>query len=205
MLYPIHRITSPKRLLAATRPTQHLLILRPAHSLPLLRLLLFVLLDGLIRILDRQAPNVQVVADGPDDVDHEATVDADRQTETHEHVRNLIHIASERARPAEADPFLEPGSKGVGDAVDERVDEDVAAREAGLGEVRDDDAADRVRVDETGVEDERYEMLVEDDGLEVEVRGDQGPCGGEGEETEHSDTGAFVAATAGFHDVHSAV
>lgn len=90
-----------------------------------------------------------------------------RQTQTHEHKCHLIDVASQGAWPAEAHPLLEPRAERVRDAVDKRVNEDVTAREAGLGEVRDDDATDGVGVDEPSVEDEGDEMLVEDHGLEV--------------------------------------
>ena len=40
----------------------------------------------------------------------------------------------------------------------------------------DDDLADRVGVDEADVEDERNEVVVQNDGLEVEVGGDEDPC-----------------------------
>ena len=40
----------------------------------------------------------------------------------------------------------------------------------------DDDLADGVGVDEADVEDEGDEVVVQDDGLEVEVGGDKDPC-----------------------------
>lgn len=127
-----------------------------------------------------------------------------RESEAHKHEGDLIHIVSQGARPAKAEFLLQERAKGVGDAVDEGVDEDVAAREAGFGQVGDDDAADGVSVYEAGVEDEGDEVVVEDFGLEVEVGGDEDPGGGEGEEAEEGDAGTLATGAAGFHHVEGA-
>lgn len=90
-----------------------------------------------------------------------------RQPKAHEHKRDLIHVIPEGAGPAKADALLKPRTQRVGDAVDERVHEHVAAGEARLCEVRDDHAADGEGVYEAGVEDEGDEVVVQDLGLQV--------------------------------------
>lgn len=129
---------------------------------------------------------------------------ADGKAQAQKHKRDLIDAISKCARPSVADAFLEEGAERVRDAVDERVDENVAAWEAGFGQVRDDHAADGEGVDESGVEDEGHEMLVQNLRLQVEVGGDHNPGGGEGEETEKRDAGALAAGATGFHNVERA-
>lgn len=145
--------------LSSSHLSPHILCTSLCPSLPLLHLL-HILLDLLIRIFDSQTPNIQIIANRPNNVNNKAAVDSDRQSQTHEHERNLIYIIAQRARPPEPDTFLQPWAERVSDAVDERVDEDVAAGEARFGEVRDDDSADGVGVYQAGVEDEGDEVVV---------------------------------------------
>lgn len=156
-------------------------------------------------MLDRQTPNIQIIADRPDDVNNEATMHTNRQAQAHEHKGDLVDVVAQSARPAKADVALQEGSEGVGHAVDERVDEDVAAREAGLGKVGDNHAADGVGVDETRVEDEWDQMLAEDHGLEEEVHGDEGPWSEKRKETVQGVAAPLASGTAGLHDVERAV
>lgn len=57
--------------------------------------LLAILLSLDIRVLNGQAPNVKVVANGDDDVDDEAAVDADGHTEKAEHEGDLVDAIAE--------------------------------------------------------------------------------------------------------------
>lgn len=43
-----------------------------------------------------------------------------------------------------------------------------------LGKMCHDDSADQVSIEHASIKDERYEMVVQDDGLEIEVRGNIG-------------------------------
>jgi hypothetical protein len=67
--------------------------------------------------------------------------------------------------------------------------------------MRDNNTADGVCVDEAGVEDKRYEMLMQDDRLKVEIGGNEDPGCGEGEEAEKSDTSSLAPGAAGFRNV----
>jgi len=129
----------------------------------------------------------------------------DREPQTHEHKRHLVHVVAERAGPSNARVGLQPGARRIGDPVDERVDEYIAAWETRFGQMRDNDAAHTVGVDEAGVEDKGDEVVVQDDGLEIEVCGNEKPGGGEGEKSEEGDAGALATGAAGFHDVMGAV
>lgn len=99
----------------------------------------------------------------------------------------------------------QPRSHGVGDAEDEGKDQNVCEGEAGFGEVRDDDLADGVGVYEAGEEDKRDEVVEENDGLEIQVYGNERPGCEEGEEAEESDASALAAGAAGVEDVEGAV
>jgi hypothetical protein len=55
-------------------------------------LLLSLLLFRIMGVLDRQAPDVQVVADSPDDVHDEATMHTNRKAKAHEDESNLVNI-----------------------------------------------------------------------------------------------------------------
>lgn len=152
-------------------------------------------------ILYRQAPDVKVIADSPDDIDNKASVNSHSQTQTHEDEGHLVNVVTQGAGPTNSDMRLQPWTQRVKDTVDERVDQHIATRKAGLDEMGGDDTADRVRVDKTGVEDKGYEMLMQYQRLEEEVRRDESPCCSEGEQAEECDAGFLATGTAGFHYV----
>jgi len=54
-----------------------------------------------IGVLDGQAPDIEVVADGVDDVDDEAAVDADGEAERAEDEGDLVDVIAEGGRPAD--------------------------------------------------------------------------------------------------------
>jgi hypothetical protein len=154
--------------------------LAPSRSLPLL---LFVFLFWLVRVLDRETPNVQIITDSPDDIHDETSMYTYCQSQAHEDKSDLVDIGAQGTWPSYANMLLKPWTKGVHDAVNERVDENITPREAGFCEMRDDHATNRVRIDEASVEDERHQVVIEDNRLQVEVRRDQNPSCAKGEET----------------------
>jgi hypothetical protein len=181
----------------------------------------------LLAIFDRQTPNVQVITDADNHIDHEARIDADRETQAREHEGDLVDAVAEGAGPAESEFGSEEGAEGVEDAVDQRQDEDVLVGEGGLGEmllrdeevsfararlflVRDgtyggDHLADTVRVDEADEEGEWHEVVVQNSGVESEVGDNDGPAGEEGNKAEKGGVGILAALSAGGHDVLCAV
>jgi len=163
--------------------------------------LLSLLFFGIVRILNSQAPNIQIITDGPDDVNNEASVHTNRKTKAHEDERNLIDIVAQSTRPANADVSLQEWTERVCDAVNKRIDEDVAARETGLGEMRDDHAAYGIGVDETCVENEWHEMMAEDHWLEVQVDWNENPRGGEGQQTTESLASILTALASSLDDI----
>lgn len=103
-------------------------------------------------VLDGQAPNVEVIADGDNDIDDEASVNTDSGSEHHEHESDLVDIATEGAGPAESEVLLEIGTDSIDDAKSERNAEDVGVRESQVDEMGGDHLSDTVGVDNTGKE-----------------------------------------------------
>ena len=169
-----------------------------SRGMPLL-LLLLVLFPP--RVLDGQAPDVEVVADGGDDADDEAAVDPDREAEAQEHERDLVEAVAQRARPAEADAATEPGAGAVEHAVEERQEHYVVVGELLLEHVREDDLRDRLRVEQADEENEGDEVVVQDRRLQVEVGGYQGPGVEEGEVAEEGAVRVLGARAACFYHV----
>jgi len=54
-------------------------------------------------MLDGQAPDIQVIANGQDDIDDEAAVHANSESQTAEQEGDLVHIVTERGRPAKSE------------------------------------------------------------------------------------------------------
>lgn len=94
-------------------------VLDPAEfSSTLLGLLSVTLLR--LGILDRQAPDIEVVADRNNDIQHETSMNTDRESETGEHECDLVDLIPESAWPAESNLVLQNGSEGVQHSIDER-------------------------------------------------------------------------------------
>lgn len=72
------------------------------------------------RVLDGQTPNIEIIAYRDNDIDDEASIDAESQAHAHEHERDLIDAIAKRARPAESQVALQEGTQAIGDAPDER-------------------------------------------------------------------------------------
>lgn len=142
-------------------------------------------------MLDRQAPNVQIITNTRDDIEHKAPMHTNTHAQTQKHKRNLVHaVHAQRARPpqrSQPNPpqlVLQKRTHGVDDAPQQRQDQDVVedVREGIFNQVRGDHLADGVGVDEADVEGERDEMVPQDDGVEREVERDEGPGDEEGNE-----------------------
>lgn len=65
----------------------------------------------------------------------------------------------------------------------------------------DDHATHGVGVDEASVEDKRYQVVVQNDGLQVQVGRDQNPGCGKGEEPKEGNTRPLAPGAARFHDI----
>lgn len=154
-----------------------------------------------MRILDSQAPNIQIITNRPNDIHDKAAMDTHGKSQTHEHECHLVNIVTQGARPTNTNMALQPGTRGINDGVDQRIDKHVSTREPGFREMRDNHSTNGIRVHESGVEDERNEMVVQDNRLQVEICRDEGPCSCESEETVEGVTGVLAASATGFHDV----
>ena len=116
------------------------------------------------RVLDGQAPNVKVVANGDNDIDHKAAVHARRQAKHAKHVSNLVDVITESAGPAEPvdrGVLLNDGADRVNDTKRERHDHNVPVGEVELDQVGRDHLADAVRVDETAEDREGNQVVVQ--------------------------------------------
>lgn len=154
-----------------------------------------------VGVLDSQAPNVEVVADGDDDVNDKAAVNADSGTEHHEHEGHLVDVITEGAGPAISEVALEDGAHGVNDAKGNGQAEDVPVREAQVDKVGGNHLADAVGVDEAGEERKGDKMALADLGLKVEVGDDQSPDAEEGDEAKESTAGTVATGATGTDDV----
>lgn len=155
-----------------------------------------LLVLGDMRMFDGQAPDVEVIADGDDDVGDETAVNTDSETEAHENKGDLVCAISQCRRPAQSEVLLQHWSEAVDDAEEEGCDEDVGPGELGLCQVSRDHLTDRVCVDEASIEDKGNEMLVENNGLEVQVGGDKDPGREERDKTVERGRWSLVLQTA---------
>lgn len=82
-----------------------------------------VLLHRLIRMLNRQTPNIQVITNAKYHINHKAPINSNSQSQAAKHKRNLVDVVPQRARPPnDFEIFEEPGPNAVGDAEDQRED-----------------------------------------------------------------------------------
>lgn len=101
---------------------------------------------------------------------NEAAVDAKTQAHQHEDKSDLIRPESQGAWPKS-----QCRSQRVNDCKAQRKCKDVVHGEIGiLSQMCHDHSANRVCIDQASVEDEGYKMVVKDNRLEVEIRGDMG-------------------------------
>lgn len=94
--------------------------------------------------------------------------------------------------------LLKPRSKGVNYAVGKGQNKHIIVWEWQLDEMRGNNLANRVGVDQSGEEDERDKMLVQNDGLQVEVCWNQRPGYEERDEAEQGNSRLLTALVADF-------
>lgn len=155
-------------------------------------------------MLDCQAPDVKVVADGDDDIDDEASIDADCGTEHAEHEGDLVDTVAEGRGPTYAGNgaiLQEDGANRINDTKGEWDHDDVPVREIELHEVSGNHLANAVGVDNAGEENEGHEMVVKNVGLQRKVEHHESPGNEEWGETDESITATVAASTARFDDV----
>lgn len=154
-----------------------------------------------VRVLDGQAPDVEIVANSDDDIDYKAAVDADGHAQHGEHEGDLVDVVAEGTRPTKAKALLQDWAERVAHAEADRDTENVPVGKVHLDQVSRDHLADAVGVDESSKDDEGDKVVVEDSGLEVKVHEDEGPDGEEGAEAEESTAGTVAPSAASADDV----
>lgn len=152
-------------------------------------------------MLDGQAPNVEVVADGNDDVNDKAAVDANGHAEEAEHEGDLVDAVAEGRGPAEAKSGQQPGAERVDDAPGQGQGQDVCVGELEVDQVGRDDLPDRVGVDDAGKERKRNQVALPDVGLQEQIRQDAGPGAEEGEQADKGVAGAVALCATGLDHI----
>lgn len=155
---------------------------------PATQCLLLVALDAIglhdsrlvMRVLNSQAPDVEVITDGNNDIHDKASVDTKSSAEHQENKGSLVHIVAKRARPAKAIVAQQDRANRIGNAKANQHAQDVPVGEAHLGEVCGNHLPDAVSVDEASEQGKGDQVVVEDVWLQIEVGNDQGPDGEEG-------------------------
>lgn len=134
----------------------------------------------MVRVLDSQAPDVEVVTDGNNDIHDKASVDTKSSAEHQENKGGLVHIIAERAGPTNAIVVQQDRANRIGNAKANQHAENVPVGEAHLGEVCGNHLPDAVSVDEASKQGKGDQVVVEDIWLQIEVGNDQGPDGEKG-------------------------
>lgn len=154
----------------------------------------------ILSVLDGQAPDIQILANVHDDINHKAAVHAQAQTQAQKHIRNDVLAFTEGRFPARH----EVGGESVDDAKDHGDEEDVGVRIRSMNEVRSNDEADLVGRGNTDEEEEGNEML-EENGAEGKPEWDEGPRDEEREETGECGEDRALLLDAGAADINRAV
>jgi len=157
-------------------------------------------------MLDGQTPDIEVIADGNNDIDDKRAVNTDREAQAQEHKRDVVFptVRAQSARPADTDVLSQLRTGGVEDGVQKRQDEDVVHRKRGLGQVRGDHLADGVGVDKADVEDKGHEVCVQDCRVEAQIRDDKRPGPEERDEAEQGRKRVLATSASGAEDVQRA-
>lgn len=163
----------------------------------LLRFLL--LFFRIVRMLDCQAPDIEIVADRSDDVvlqiessapgfptrqlgagsvcvekmgtHHETPINAHSQPHAQKHERHLIHPISQHTWP-----YPDHWSQRIHRRQSKRQRENIVHRKFRvLGQMRDNNLTNGIGVDKADVKDERDEVVVQYDWLKVEIERDKSP------------------------------
>lgn len=152
-------------------------------------------------VLDGQAPNVKVIANGDNDVDDKAAIDTKGGTKHEEHIGNLVRVAAEGAGPAKANHVGQNRPHRVKDAKGQESAENVVKGEWLLQQVGGNHLTDAVGVDEADKEGKRHEVVVKNLGVLLEVGDDEEPDGKEGDETDEGTTSTSATGAAGANDI----
>lgn len=104
-----------------------------------------------VRMLDCQTPDVEVIADGCDDIVYEAAVDTKSETEHKEYERNLIDVVTKRTVPQ-----TKTRSQTVANSNRKRDEQYILERELIFHKMPHDHLSDTVRVDDSSENDERH-------------------------------------------------
>ena len=96
-----------------------------------------------------------------------ASIDSNSHPQHTEYIRNLVYAVTQRTGPSNADIPLQERSQTIKYSVCKRQDENIVIRKLELDKMRGNHLANRVRIYETGEEDEGDKMVIEDFGVEI--------------------------------------
>ena len=172
-----------------------------------------------IRVLDGQAPDVNVVADGGNDIKleqvsanhasvnnkagntyHEAAIDTNRKTEARKHKRRLTIFATKyRTRPE-----TEHRASAIQNTKGERVQQDVVVWETRLHEMANNHASDGIGADQSNVHSKRNGVVLQNSRVQVQVSRDKGPNGNQRQQTAQRRQRILTPFAAHLHNVQDA-
>ena len=148
-----------------------------------------------LRVLNSQAPDIQIITDIRDHINNEASMHTQCESQTGEHVRNLVVAIAEYTRDSKL------WCPCVCCTEEDRKQEDVEVREGRQRQVRGDYEADLVREREADEEEEGDQVLLEDGGALGEPEGEERPGYDKGREAGESREYREALGAAGADDV----
>lgn len=152
-------------------------------------------------MLDRQAPDVKIIADANNDIHNKASIHTNCGAKHEEHKGGLIDIVAQRAGPANTVVVQQDRANGINNTKADEHAEDVPVGETHLGKVSSDHLPDAVGINEAGEEGKGNQVVVEDIWLQIQIRNDKGPDSEERNKAKQGTSGTVTAGTASSDDV----
>lgn len=153
------------------------------------------------RVLDGQAPDVEIITNGDNNVNNEASVDTDTHAEHQEHESHLVDITTQSTGPTVTSLLQEDRAQRVDDAKNKRKAKNIPEGESEVDQVSGNNSTDAVGIDEASKERKGDEMVGADARLEGKISGDHGPDAEEWDESEQGVARAVALGAASTNDV----
>lgn len=154
-------------------------------------------------MFDRQAPDIEVVADCHDNVDDKRPVHTDCEAQTRKDKRDLVDVVAQAAWPPNANVCLQDRAQAVQNAKRQWQNQYVVHWKSSFGQVCSDHLPNAVGIDEANVPDKGNKVVAENHWLQVEICRDQYPGGEEWEKTKERISSVFATSAACLHDILS--
>lgn len=130
---------------------------------------------------------------------HEASIDANRQTEASEHEHRLpITFTKYRLRPK-----TDQRASTVQHTESQRPEQDVLVGETGLHQVTNDNATDGISIDQTNVQSKHNGVVLQYSRVQVQVSGDKSPDRYQGQEATQRRNGVLTTLATHLHHMQN--